>query len=252
VRLGYDKASAKDMQYLFCNEHIESRPQRHVMDLLLDFARALGIEPKPLRWDIPVEPSDVEFAEAALGSGPTVVISPCAVQRFRNYRNWRSDRYAAVADYASKRYGARVFLTGGSTEVERQVGEEICSAGRSAITNLIGTTSLKQLISLLRKTSVVICPDSGPAHMSTAVGTPVVGLYATTNRFRAGPYFSQHLVADRYPDAVRAEFGVPVEALPWGQRVRNPEAMDLITIDDVKEKLDMAFAEGDIKPVNAA
>ena len=88
--------------------------------------------------------------------------------------------------------------------------------------------------------------------MATAAGTPVVGLYATTNRHRAGPYFSQHLVVDRYPDAIRAEFGVPVESVPWGRRVRKPEAMDLITVEDVKIKLDMAFAEGDIRPITQA
>jgi heptosyltransferase I len=84
--------------------------------------------------------------------------------------------------------------------------------------------------------------------MATAVGTPVVGLYATSNRHRTGPYTSQHLVVDRYPDAVRAEFGVEVDAIRWGRRVRNPLAMDLITVEDVTEKLDMAFAERDIRP----
>jgi heptosyltransferase I len=85
--------------------------------------------------------------------------------------------------------------------------------------------------------------------MSTAVGTPVVGLYATSNRHRTGPYASQHLVVDRYPDAVRAEFGVEVDAIRWGRRVRNPSAMDLITVEDVVERLDMAFAERDIRPL---
>ena len=41
--------------------------------------------------------------------------------------------------------------------------------------------------------------------MATAVGTPVVGLYATSNRHRTGPYFSQHLVVDKYPEAVQRE-----------------------------------------------
>ena len=80
---------------------------------------------------------------------------------------------------------------------------------------------------------LTICPDSGPAHMSTAVGTPVVGLYATSNRWRTGPRFSQELVADRYPDAVAQEFGKPINELRWGQRVRDSQAMNLISIADV-------------------
>ena len=81
------------------------------------------------------------------------------------------------------------------------------------------------------------------AHMATAVGTPVVGLYATSNRFRTGPYFSRDLVVDKYPQAVEREFGKPVAALRWGQRVRDPEAMMLITVPDVTDKLDQAFEQ---------
>jgi heptosyltransferase I len=90
--------------------------------------------------------------------------------------------------------------------------------------------------------------------MATAVGTPIVGLYATSNRHRTGPYSSQHLVVDKYPEAVRAEFGVgvDVDALRFGRRVRNPDAMDRITVADVQKKLDLAFAERDISPLNSA
>ena len=86
--------------------------------------------------------------------------------------------------------------------------------------------------------------------MATAVGTPVVGLYATSNRHRTGPYFSQHLVVDKYPEAVAREFGRPIETLRWGQRVRDPAAMSLITVADVTAKLDLAFAERGIAPVH--
>jgi heptosyltransferase I len=111
---------------------------------------------------------------------------------------------------------------------------------------------LKQLLAVLQRATVVLCPDSGPAHMATAVGTPVVGLYATSNRLRTGPYFSQHLVVDRYPDAVEKEFGQPIESLRWGQRVRDPAAMSLITVADVTAKLDAAFAERGVQPLHRA
>ena len=70
-----------------------------------------------------------------------------------------------------------------------------------------------------------------------AVGTPVVGLYATSNRHRTGPYLSQELTVDKYPVAVEREFGKPIDSLRWGERVRNPDAMSLITLDDVKQKV---------------
>ena len=66
--------------------------------------------------------------------------------------------------------------------------------------------------------------------------------HARSNRHRTGPYFSQQLVADRYPDAVKKEFKRSVDSLRWGQQVRDPAAMDLITLDEVKEKVDTALA----------
>ena len=248
VRLGFDRARARDYQYYFCNRHLPERSRRHVMDGLFEFAEAFGVKRGELHWDIPVDPADREFADRVIdAAAPVLVISPCSGQRLRNYRDWRAKRYATVADHAHTRYGARILLTGGSTELERSYADEISRRTNCTPENLIGRTTLKQLLAILERASAVVCPDSGPAHMATAVGTPVVGLYATSNRFRTGPYLSQHLVADRYPDAVHREFGVSVDKIRFGRRVRSPAAMDLITVEDVIEKLDLAFAESGIR-----
>ena len=250
IRLGFDRARARDQQWLFTNRRLPPSERRHVMDGLFEFLDALGVSYGEPHWNIPVDDRDVTFAEAQVASGsPTLVISPCTGQRFRNYRNWRVDWYAEIADHAETRYGARVLLTGGTTEIERRYGEGILAACKSRPTNLIGQTSLKQLLAILQRSSVVLCPDSGPAHMATAVRTPVVGLYATSNRFRTGPYFSQHLVVDKYPEAVQREFGRPIDTLRWGQRVRDAQAMSLISVADVVAKLDLAFAGRGIAPL---
>lgn len=247
IRLGFDRARARDGQYWFCNRHLPPRSERHVMDGLFEFAEALGIDHGPPRWDIPVDASDREFAASEIDdSSPTLIISPCSGQRFRNFRNWRAERYAAIAGYAHERFGASTVLTGGNTELERGYGEEISRLAACPVRNLIGQSTLKQLLCLIERATVVLCPDSGPAHMATAVGTPVVGLYASSNRFRTGPWASQHLVVDKYPEAVRDEFGCDVSGIRWGRRVRSPDVMDRISVDDVRSKLDMAFAERDI------
>ena len=250
IRIGFDRARARDFQYHFCNRHIRAQSKRHVMDGLFEFSEALGIGRETPRWDIPISPAEHEFAAQTIAAEqPSLVISPCTGQRLRNYRNWRAQCYAEVADYAATRYGAQVLLTGAATEIEQQYGLNISNLSRCKPINLIGQTSLKQLLALLQRASVVLCPDSGPAHMATAVQTPVVGLYATSNRYRTGPYSSQHLVVDKYPEAVRREFGVSVDEIRWGRRVRNPHAMDLIEVGDVIEKLDAAFAERTIAPL---
>ena len=52
----------------------------------------------------------------------------------------------------------------------------------------IGRDTLPQMLALLSEATVLLTPDSGPAHMATAVATPVIGLYAATNPARSGPY----------------------------------------------------------------
>ncbi len=219
------------------------------MDGLFGFAEALGVQSRQIRWDMAISKTDAQFAAESCGhTRPVCVISPCSSQRFRNFRNWGIENYAALVTYLQQQYGAHVLLTGGSTPTELDYGERISAATKAPVTNLIGKTNLKQLLAILEAADLVICPDSGPAHMATAVGTPVVGLYATSNRLRTGPYFSQHLVVDKYPDAVRAEFHKPVNAVRWGQRVRNPDAMALITVDDVFDKVAMVLDAADDAP----
>jgi heptosyltransferase I len=244
VRLGFDRSRARDYQWLFSNARIRARGGEHVMDGLFGFAEALGIPERTLRWDIPVAEEDRAFAERCIPSGRrAVIISPCSSQRFRNYRNWRIENYAALADHAARAHGASVVLTGGPTDLEERYAAGICNLARQARpSSLVGKTTLKQLLALLDRADVLICPDSGPAHMATAVGTPVIGLYATSNRMRTGPYLSQRWVVDHYPDAVRKEFGVEVDRLPWGARVRDPDAMDLIKVGEVTARLDQLFA----------
>ena len=62
------------------------------------------------------------------------------------------------------------------------------SQDEDTIQNLVGQTSLKQLLAVLKLGHLVIAPDTGPAHMAVTVGTPVVGLYAHSNPKRTGPY----------------------------------------------------------------
>jgi len=252
VRLGFDRARARDWQWLFTNHRIAARPRQHVMDGLFGFTEALGISERALRWDIPLSAADREFAGEQLPEGTRhLVISPCSSQRFRNFRNWRVENYVAVIDHAWQAHGVHTVLTGGPTELERDYAARILAQSRAPVRSLVGETTLKQLLAVLARADAVLCPDSGPAHMATTVGTPVVGLYATSNRLRTGPYFSQHLVADRYPDAVRKSLRREVEDLRWGGRVRTPDAMDLITIEDVTTRLALALAEGRHGPAAA-
>jgi heptosyltransferase I len=241
-RLGFDRKRARDFQWLFTNARVPHVEREHALEAMMGFARALGAERTPLRWDIPLSDADQAFA-AQHCSYPTVAISPCTSQRSRNYRNWRVERFAEVARYAQKRYGCRVIVTGGPSDIEKDYGETLARTVGGEITNLVGQTTLKQSFALFAAADVVISPDSGPAHMATAGGTPVIGLYATSNPDRTGPFVSRRLTVNRYPEAVEKYLGKSVDDLRWGGRVRHPDAMDLIEVDDVTAKLDVVLGD---------
>lgn len=241
IRLGFDLARARDFQWLFTNRRIPAVAHEHALDAMMGFARTIGAEATPLRWDIPVDAADVEFA-TRFTSYPTLVVSPCSSQRKRNFRNWPAERFAEVAKHAQERHSCRIVLTGSGSDVEREYGEQIAANAGPDLVNLIGQTSLKQSLAVFAAAAAVLCPDSGPAHMATAAGTPVIGLYATSNPDRTGPYVSRQLIVNRYPDAVEKYLGKSVDKVRWGQRVRNPEAMSLIRTEEVIDKLDLCFA----------
>ncbi len=238
VRLGFDKARARDFQWLFTNRKIPPASGEHALEAMMGFARYLGAKPTELRWDIPIADAERAFVQP-YSRGRTVVISPCSSQRSRNYRNWPVERFVTVAQYLADRLQANVVVTGGPSALEKNYARTI--AGQAGATDLAGRTSLKQLFALIAAADLVLCPDSGPAHMATAAGTPVIGLYATSNPDRTGPYLSRDLCVNRYPDAVAQYLGKRVADLRWGQRVRHPDAMELITTDDVIGKINEFF-----------
>ena len=240
IRLGFDRKRAKDFQWLFTNRRIDAEHGVHALEAMMSFASTIGAAPQPIRWEIPLSEDAREFAaDYKSPNKPLVVISPCSSNRSRNFRNWSVANYAKAIEHLISK-SCRVVLTGGPSALEIEYGATLSASG--VADNLVGKTSLKELAALIDAADLVICPDSGPAHMATAFGTPVLGLYATSNPDRTGPFASNELTANRYPDAALKYLGKPVEKLRWGQRVRHPEAMDLITVEDVTEKIDAFFA----------
>jgi heptosyltransferase I len=103
--------------------------------------------------------------------------------------------------------------------------------------NLVGKDTLEQSKALLQRATLVLSPDSGPVHIASALGTPVLGLYAATWSRRSGPYTSLELCVDRYEEAARKYRGKPASELRWGHRIEEPGVMDLVQPGDVIEKL---------------
>ncbi|MEP6545829.1 MAG: glycosyltransferase family 9 protein [Gammaproteobacteria bacterium] len=241
IKLGFDKARARELQWWFTNARIAPAQAEHVLDSFMGFVRACGVTPQAPRWDLTLPEDAITYARSIVaGDKPTLLISPCSSH---SARNWAPDRYAAVADYAAYMHHMRVVLVGGPSAIEQEMGRKIMAAVQFDLLNLIGKDTLPQLLGLLAQSTALLTPDSGPAHMATMVGLPVIGLYAATNPERAGPYNSREWCVDRYDDAAKKFLRKPAAQIPWTTKIERPGVMDLIEVKDVTTKLDALLAE---------
>lgn len=239
VKIGFDRKRAADFQWLFSNKTIAASPNGHVLDGFFGFIEAIGVTKRVMQWDPAIPDTAIEFARANIPKGKkTLVINPCSSVRKNNFRNWSAKYYAAVIDYAYDALQAQIVLTGGPSSTEQQMAKDIVTFTSKPVINLVGKTSIKQMLAVLSVSDAIIAPDTGPLHMGTAVGTPVIGLYATSNPARSGPYNDLEKVVNAYPLAVKNEFGRSVSEIKWGQRVRNPDAMSLIQVEQVTQELE--------------
>jgi heptosyltransferase I len=245
IKLGFDRPRARELQWLFTNAQIEPKAAEHVLDSFMGFVRACGIEPQPPHWNISLPPSALDYARSVIAEGfPTLLISPCSSHATRN---WSAARYAAVADHAASVHRMRVVLVGGRSSEEARVGAAIVAAARTPLVNQIGKDTLPQLLGLMSQSTALLTPDSGPAHMASMVGLPVLGLYAATNPQRAGPYYSREWCVDKYDAAARKYLGMPAAQIPWTTKIERPGVMDLIELRDATEKLDALMLARDFR-----
>ena len=245
LRVGYDRARSKDLHGLFVNRRIADRPGIHVLDALHSFCEPLGLAPGPVRWELPV-PADAHAwarAQWPADGRPVLMISPASSHA---RRNWRAERYAALANHAAAE-GWRVVLCGGRSAAERALGDAIVAGMELAPLDLIGRDPLKQLPALLARADLLVTPDSGPMHIANAMGTAVLGLHAASNPRRSGPYSDIRWCVDRYDDAARKYLGKPADALKWGSKIEFDGVMDLIGVEDAIaafERFRVAQADG--------
>jgi len=240
IKVGFDSARAKEGQWLFTNRKIEAQQSPHVLDGFMAFAESIGVPAVKPQWKMPISDEDLLWASEQLNTDKKVaVICPAASKA---ERNWHAEGYAKVAEHLSEK-GFKIVVCGGPTTLEKLLGEDILSKANCDIQNLVGKTSLKQMLAVLRLSHLVIAPDTGPAHMAVTVNTPVIGLYAHSNPHRTGPYLYQHYVVSCYQQAVQEQYKKPLAKLPWGTRAKGSQLMQGISFSQVEDKIRQAIED---------
>ena len=242
-RIGFDWARSKEGHRLFTNEYIAPKQYAHVLEGFMGFADAIDIPPVDTpSWNMPVSPADWEWAkEQTQHLGKYAVISPAASKA---ERNWTVNGYVSAAKHLSEK-GYKVVLCGGPGPLDADISQQILAQSDSISLDLVGKTSLKQMLAVLADASLVLAPDTGPAHMATAMGTKVVGLYAHSNFRRTGPYMSQDCVASVYEVHIKEQKGKKWVYLPWGTRAKGKDLMTQLLVQSVLKKIDFALGQLD-------
>lgn len=236
-KLGFDAERASDLQQFFTNIKVPSPDSTHVLDGFMQFAATLGITDLTPSWDIPLDEADQQWASQHCTHDKVLVITPAASKA---YKNWTAEGYAALANHAHQQ-DFQVILAGSPAAIEVELGQAIEQRIDFPITNLIGQSSLKQMLALLAQATLVCAPDTGPAHMAVAVGTPVLGLYAHHNPKRTGPYRYLSYVVSVYGECIQAETGKSPAQIAWRTRVKDENAMKNITSEQVFNMFDSIY-----------
>jgi heptosyltransferase I len=231
VRLGYDRARARDLTWLFATHRIPPRPRGHVQDEYLEFVEALGV-PVVREWGLgPTAEERARYAHLLPASErPTVAV---VVGTSRPEKEWPAERYAALVDRVQGELGAHAVLVGGRSEREEAAAAEIRRLAARPPLDL-REWDLRRLVYLLDRADALVSPDTGPLHVGVALGTPTVSLMGYTNPRRYGPY-------RRFHDLLVDAYGDPGEEYTASAGNR-PGRMERITADEVAEKTELALA----------
>ena len=105
----------------------------------------------------------------------------------RQVKQWPPDRFASTVNTLADNYTIRVVLTG--NEADRKLADRIKERFQPGIPviDLVGLQNLLELASVLEHVDVMISCDTGPMHLASAVGTPVVGVFGPSDPCRYAP-----------------------------------------------------------------
>jgi heptosyltransferase-2 len=162
----------------------------HQIHEYLHLAAALGANPEPLAPQLFVAPEEIEAAKKKFGlekmDGPVFGLNPGA--EYGPAKRWPVEKFAAAAKEIQQRTNCTWLLFGGksdaaiTSQIESAIGNR-----QSAIFNLAGKSSLRELMALLKLCRVLLTNDTGPMHVAAALGTPVVVPFGSTSPELTGP-----------------------------------------------------------------
>jgi lipopolysaccharide heptosyltransferase I len=157
----------------------------HAVDRYWMVVEALGGEPGPKQFHVPLSTAARKWAEEQLDPLPRPWLMLGVGARWQTKR-WPPLHFALLTRRAMERFGGSAVFVGGSDETP--LAQAVQTRLSSATLDLTGKTTLPQLAAVLARADVMIANDTGPLHLAVALGRPVVAPYTCTRVRRTGPY----------------------------------------------------------------
>ena len=180
-------STAREGSHLFYTDTIASPnlQESHAVDRLWRVAEAFGVGDQPKRFPIAVQPIANEWVESQLQKCARPWIVVAAGARWLTKR-WPPEHFAELVNRAQSKFGGTAIVVG--TRDEQDIGLQLSAKVAGPVKDFSGLTSLSQLIAILSKADVMLANDTGPLHVATALGRPVVSPYTCTSVRLHGPY----------------------------------------------------------------
>lgn len=196
LKLGYHWQ--REGAWLFSNPVVPDPTSYHIVDQYVDVARAaisrlganLPMSPASAPNPFALRPKDEDLASvraklAEVGiSGRFVAMNAGAGWATKR---WPASFFAEAVD-ALARTGVQTVLLGGKAPADREAADAVASASKNKPADLLGKTSVRELIALLSLADAHLGGDTGSTHLMAALGKPAVGLYSITRPKRSCPY----------------------------------------------------------------
>ena len=170
------------------NQRMRDRPQlgpvKHHSHHYLRLAEKCGAETAGIRWPVPNRTSNHKGQTSKLGLCPGAEYGPA--------KRWLPERFAEAAKTIAAQQNVQWILFGTAKELE--LGKQIADSIGDNCLNLIGQTTLDQLIDQLRECRLLLTNDTGTMHLATLLGIPTVAIFGSTEPCLTGPMGNGHIV----------------------------------------------------------
>lgn len=229
VKLGFDRARARDVNWLFTTHRIPPHDNQHVQDQYLEFLDYLGVPSQPVEWKLGPWPQERQMQRDWFAKVDRRVV-PLVVGTSKPEKDWLPKRWAELNDVLFERYDLQPVLVGGRSARELATGRILETTTRRPPINELGGP-LREMVAILDGAPLIVSLDTGPLHMAVALDRPVISLMGYNNPKRVGPYRKFHdLIVDAY--------GEPGEDYPITPAHRH-DRMSRISVEDVVKKVDL-------------